>query len=94
MEGVKQHIGGIHAHHKKSAMRKVYDAHDAKDQRQTHADQGVKRSGQQTVSTGLEETNQPFLYLSGFCGNQVSGPRFVGVPERTELTALTMPVQE
>ena len=59
LEVIKQNVGGIHAHHQKGAMSKVDDAHDAEDQRQAHADQSVERSGQQAVSTGLEETDQP-----------------------------------
>ena len=53
LEVVKQNIGGIHAHHEKGAMSKVDDAHDAKNQGQAHADDGVERPGQQTISTGL-----------------------------------------
>ena len=34
-------------------MRKVHNAHDAKNQGQAHSDYGVERPGQQTISTGL-----------------------------------------
>ena len=53
LEIIEQYVGGIHADHEKSAMRKVDDAHDAENQGQAHADHGVKRAGQQTISTGL-----------------------------------------
>ena len=53
LEIVKKNVGGIHANHEKSAMSKVDDAHDAKNQGQAHADDGVERPGQQTISTGL-----------------------------------------
>ena len=52
-EIVKKNIRGVHADHKKSAMSKVDDAHDAKNQGQPHADHGIERPGQQTISTGL-----------------------------------------
>ena len=34
-------------------MSKIDNAHDAKNQGQAHSDHGVKRPGQQTISTGL-----------------------------------------
>src|ERR1700730_1633035 len=50
---VEKNIGGIHAHHKEGAVREVDNAHDAKNQGQTHSNHGVQRPGQQTISTGL-----------------------------------------
>ncbi len=62
-------------------MRKVDDAHDAKDQRQAHADQSVERSGQQTVSTGLKKRTNP-----------VKPPRFAAIRiSQSAFRALRLP---
>src|SRR5215831_9055318 len=53
LEVIKENVSGIHAHHEKCAMSEVDDAHDAEDERQAHADDGIKRPRQQSISTGL-----------------------------------------
>src|SRR5262249_48160073 len=72
-EKVEQHVGGIHAHHEKSAMGEINDAHDAKNQGQAHADQSIERSGQQSVSTGLKEAHQRVCDLL-LCSKTASQP--------------------
>jgi len=50
---IEQDKGGVHPHHQKCAVRKIHDSHNAKDQRQPHADERIERPGQQTVRTCL-----------------------------------------